>query len=93
MTRSHRRLPGSRGEGAAGGAPLLPDLFSALGCWLVFRLSLCFLPWLFGVVGVLIVVIVTGQSALAMARWCCAAAGSNATDIHIAIIFVNSCLC
>ena len=41
--------------------------------------------------GVLIVVIVTGQSALAMARWCCAAAGSNATDIHIAITFVNSC--
>ena len=43
--------------------------------------------------GVVIVVIVTGQSAFAMARWCCAAAGSNAPDIHIAIIFVNCCLC
>ena len=36
--------------------------------------------------GVLMVVVVTGQSAFAMARWCCAAAGSNATDIHIASI-------
>ena len=87
-------MPGSYGEGAAGGASLLPASFSVLGCWPVSLLFLfLFFPWLFVVVVCLDCSGRIGQSAFAMARWCYAAAGSNATYIHIASIGLKIAAC
>ena len=90
MTRSHKSLlPGSLGEGAAAGAPLLPVSSSVVGCWPV---SLLFFfvvfPCLFAFVSSFGCSGRIGQSALAMARCCNAAAGSNAPDTNIALPLV-----
>ena len=87
MTRSHKfLLPGSLGEGDAGGAPSS----SVVGCWpvslpfffVVFPcfVSLSLVP--FGCSGRI------GQSAVAMAPCCNAAAGSSAPDTNIALPLV-----
>ena len=92
MTRSHNVLLGSLGEGAAGGAPLLPVSSSVVGCWLVS------LPFFFVVFPCCVSLSLFplgcsgrfGQSAVAMARWCNAAAGSSAPGTNIAITLVWS---
>ena len=78
MTRSHKfLLPGSLGKGAAGGAPLLTVFSSVVGCWPVF------LPFFFVVFPCFVSLSLVsfgcsgriGQSSVAMARCCNAAAG------------------
>ena len=91
MTRSHKlSLLGSLGEGAAWGAPLLPVSSSVVGCWPVS------LPFFFVVYPCLVSLSLVpsgcsgriGQSAVAMARCCNAAAGSSAPDTNIALTLV-----
>ena len=93
MTRSHKLVVFRyHGEGAAGDAPLLPVSSSAVGCWLVS------LPFFFVVFPVWFSLSFFplgcssrfGQSAVAMARWCNAAAGSSASGTNIAFTLVWS---
>ena len=96
MTRSHKLVVfRSHGKGAAGVAPLLPVSSSVVGCWLV-SLPFFFVVFPFWILLSLFPLGCSsrfGQSAVAMARWCNAAAGSSAPGTNIAFTLGSPAAC